>query len=944
MSSRPKRTSRRRGTIIAVILVLLLLLTGSARFYTDLLWFHEVGFASVLWTSLRTQFFVGLAVGVFTAALVWLNLKLAEKLAPAYRPGTYIVGGRPDPMDQYRTAFTPFVHWIRLGIALAVGLITGIGASSSWQTVLLWVNRVPFGQTDPQFHKDIGFYIFQLPFLNQISSWIWFALMASLVLSLGAHYFFGAIRPEQGWRGVIPAALAHVSVLLGLLALVKAAQYLLGTYGLDFSARGVVTGASYTDVRAQLPALKLLALISVISAVLFLVNIRVRRLVLPLAAVAIWIFTAVLAGTAWPFVVQRFSVEPQEPQREGPYIARNLTATRDAYGLGDVQSEPYAATPRLTAADIKSNQGLLHNVRLWDPGVLQQAYGQLQAIRTYYKFDDVDIDRYMVNGEERQVLLSARELSLDEIESKSWQNLHLQYTHGFGLVASLANESTAAGQPRFLVSDVPPRPIPGAESLNPTEPRVYFGEGFQSNEYSVVKSKQPELDYALEEGQVKRSTYEGTGGIPVGNIFRRMAFAIREGDPNLVLSGLISSDSRILIYRNIRDRVRRAAPFLSYDSDPYLAVVDGRLDWIVDAYTSSRWYPYSQRFNASESVNSDQAAALSGSLNYVRNSVKVVVDAYNGTMAFHVVDPTDPLIRAWSKAFPDLFSKTPPSPDLQAHFRYPEDLFKLQSEVYRTYHMTDPLDFYSKQDQWDIPTTPVIGTFGTTEDTDLVSPVYLLLRLPGETQDEFVLTRPFTPRSRPNMVSSLIGRSDPGHYGQLVSLQFPRTINIPGPQQVDNLINQDVSISETLTLLNQRGSKIQFGSLVILPIGNSILYVQPLFVQAENVGNPELKKVALVLGQKVVLADNFDQALKDLLGSLEPPTPTPNPSVSPGPNPSPSPGGNGGGNPELDRIVAKAGNLYRQAKAALAAGDFAKYGALIDRIGTLLQRAQALSG
>jgi uncharacterized membrane protein (UPF0182 family) len=682
-------------------------------------------------------------------------------------------------------------------------------------------------------------------------------------------------------------------------------------------------------------------LISVISAVLFLVNIRVRRAALPLAAVGIWILTAVLAGTAWPFFVQRFSVEPQEPQREGPYIARNLVATREAFGLGAVESEPYPASNDLTAEEVKTNEQLLQNVRLWDPGVLKQAYSQLQAIRTYYQFEDVDIDRYEIDGEQRQVLLSARELSLDDIESKSWQNLHLQYTHGFGLVASLANESTTAGQPRFLLSDVPPAAVPGAEALEPEQPRVYFGEGFQSNEYSVVRSKQEELDFALEEGEVQRSTYEGAGGIGVGNIFRRLAFAIREGDPNLVLSGLITSESRILIYRNVRDRVRRAAPFLTYDSDPYLAVIDGRLVWILDAYTTSPWYPYAQRFDAGDSVDSAESSALDDRINYVRNSVKVVVDAYDGTMKFHIIDPDDPVLQVWAKAFPDLFTADEPSDDLQAHYRYPEDLFKLQTEVYRTYHMEDPLDFYSRQDQWDIPSTPKIGTFTTTEEADQISPVYLLLTLPGETNDEFVLTRPFTPRSRPNMVSNLIARSDPGHYGELVSLQFPRTVNIFGPQQVDNLINQDVAISETLTLLSQRGSSIQFGSLVILPIADSILYVQPLFIQAENIGNPELKKVALVLGEEVVLGDTFDEALNDLFNLDAEPEPEPTPSG--GPSPEPSPPSGGGGNAELQRLLTKAGRLYDRAQAALADGNFGEYGDLIERLGVLLQRAEDLS-
>lgn len=936
---RPARPNK-RGIVIAVLIFLVVTAFASARFYTDVLWFKEIGFADVLWTSLRTQFFVGVAIGALTALIVWINLTVAARVSPSYRIPRVEIAGRPDPLEQYREVIGPYLKWIRLAGALVVGLLAGLGASTAWQTVLLYLNRTPFGANDPQFNKDIGFYVFELPFLDQVGSWLWFAIIASLFVSIATYYFNGAIRPEAGWRGVTSGALAHVSVLLGALALVKSFQYYLGTYQLNFSPRGVVTGASYTDVHAQLPALRLLALISIISALLFIVNIFVRKLSLPLAAVGIWILTAFLAGTVWPFAVQRFSVEPQEPQREGPFIARNLEATREAFGLGEVATENFAANSALDATGVMNNEEVLQNVRLWDPSVLQQAYSQLQAIRTYYQFTDVDIDRYVVDGQLRQVLLSARELSLSELPEPSWQNRHLRFTHGYGLVASLANESTTAGQPSFLVRDIPGTVAPGADALEPEEPRIYFGEGFEANEYSVVNSKQPELDFTAADGDVE-SFYQGEGGIQLGNLLRRVAFAVRERDPNLVLSGLIGGESRILIYRNVRERILRAAPFLSVDNDIYPAVVDGRMTWIADAYTTTPFYPYSQRFDASKFVDVAESGTLDGTINYVRNSVKVAVDAYNGDMKLYVVDEEDPLINAWREAFPSLFTSEEPSEELIEHFRYPEDMFKVQSEVFRTYHIEDAADFYDKEDEWDIPETPSVGAVSTVDGGIRIPPVYLLFKLPGETEQEFVLTRPFTPRGRSVMISSLLARSDPENYGELVSLEYPRSTTVLGPQQVENLINQDVEISQALTLLRSGGSTVQFGSLVILPIEESIMYIQPLFVTAENVGIPELKKVVVVIGEEVVMADNFDSALIELFDLDE------EPDVSPTPSPSPDDGDEPVEPPEpetdLDTLVARAGRLYERAEAALEAGDFARYAELIERLGRVLQQAQDVS-
>jgi uncharacterized protein len=951
MSSVPPRP-RKRFIVVGVVLFFLVAVLASARFYTDVLWFQEVGFSDVLWTSIRTQALVGVGVGLAVAVLIWLNLWIAARVEPAYRIS--VASNRRsalDDLERYREAIGPYLRWIRIGVALFIGLIAGAGAASAWEKVLLWINRIPFGRTDPQFGRDIGFYMFELPFLEQVLDWLWFALIAAVFLSLAAHLFNGSIRPEGGLRGVQSGALAHISVLLGLLAITKAAQYWLGQYALNFSERGVVTGASYTDVNAQLFALKLLAIISIISALLFIVNIRFRSLVLPLAALGIWILTAFLAGGVWPAAVQYFSVRPQEVQREAPYIARNISETLFAFGLDDVDTQTFPADETLDAEGIEANRDVLENVRLWDPPILGEAYAQLQAIKPYYQFADVDVDRYEVDGKMRQVLLSGRELSLDDIPegAQTWSNLHFQYTHGYGLVASLANEQTTAGQPSFLVKDVPGTVSPGAEALLPDEPRLYYAEVFEDDEYSIVNSGQAEIDYPTQDG-VERSNYAGEGGVRIGGFLNQIAFAIRESDPNLILSNLVTADSKILLYRDIRDRIARAAPFLSLDRDPYPAVVDGRTVWILDAYTTSEWFPYGQRFDMDELISDANAAGdsltntLSGRVNYIRNSVKVVVDAYDGTMKFYVVDDSDPLIEAWRGVFPDLFTDEEPSTDLQAHFRYPEDLFTIQSEVYREYHVEEPGDFYAGGEAWEVADTPDrnVGTTETSpgEDVGLVSPSYLLFELPQETQQEFVLARPFTPSNRNNMVSMMVARSDPENYGELISLEFPSARLVPGPAQVDNLINQDVEISQTLTLLGQEGSDIRYGKQVILPIEDSLLYVQPLFVTAESLGIPELKKVAVVYGEEVVLADNFDDAVTDLF-DLEPTEPTeptgPTPPDRPD-RPQPS-----GGDDEAERLLDRAADIYGQMQDALSEGDLERYAQLEERLGAILIRAERVS-
>lgn len=935
-----RRPGGRAPIIIGALVVIAFLLFASATFYTDVLWFREVGITSVLWTSIKAQFATGAVIGFFVALVVYVNLVIAGRMAPAYGVFRIEDPERRDPVERYRLALTPYLRWLRLVAAVAIGLLAGFGASSAWQTFTLYLNRVSFGRTDPQFGRDIGFYVFELPFFSYVLDWAWFAIVAALVVSLIAHYFHGSIRPEAGLSGISSGVMAHISVLLGLLALIKAVQYYLGTFELNFSARGTVTGASYTDVNAQLPALRLLAIISVISALLFIANIRFRRLSLPLAAVGIWVLTAVLAGGVWPAWVQRFSVEPQEASRERPFIERNIEATRNGFGLGEVESQPFPATDDLTQEDITANEVLLSNVRVWDPDVLSVVYNQLQAITPFYAFPDVDIDRYEVDGEMRQLLLSGRELSVQDVEgSQSWQNTHLIYTHGYGLVASLANESTAAGQPSFVSRDLPGEITGDVPAFELDNPGIYYGVNYDDSEYSIVNTKQAEIDFQAEDETV-RSNYGGEGGIEMGGLLRKLQFAVRERDFNILLSDDIETDSRIMLYKNVRDRVRRAAPFLSLDDDPYIAAVDGDLKWILDGYTATNFYPYSQRMDLGPIVESASNGALLGQANYIRNSVKVVVDAYDGTMDFYIVDEEDPLIEAWRATFPDLFTTEEPSEELRAHFRYPEDLLEVQSEVYLRYHVDDPLTFYSRNDEWEVAHTQ-------SGSEDLVEPTYLLITLPGETEEEFLISRPFTPRDRNNMNALLVGRSDPDHYGELLTLDFPSSPPVEGPAQINNLINQNETISEQITLLSNRGSRIQFGSLVNLPINDSILYVQPLFIEAESItgvdggGIPELQSVILVFGQEIVSADSFDLALAELF-DLEAPTDEPPPPVGEEPGEPTQPGQQPPD--ELQSIIDQAGRVYAEAQEALSNGDFERYGALIEELGQLLERAEGLSG
>ncbi len=910
----------RRRLIIIVVVVLaarLLAFTALSGSVVDNLWFREVRLSDVCWTVLRTKVFLGLALGLTFFVLLYSNLWIVRRITPRYPALT------PDQeiLERYRMQFEPYVRWLLPLLALVIAFLVGVGATTHWQTYLLWRNGadLTFGNPEPLFDRDPAFYVFSLPWLQYLQGWLFSSLVWVTLLTAGAHYVWGGIRPQaQGFgEKVSPQVKAHLSVLLGLIMLTKAWGYYLGQFDLLTSTRGVVVGASYTDVNAQLPALRILVVIAIACAILFLVNIRLRGWALPVIAVGLLALVSIIAGAAYPAFVQRFRVAPQEFQREQPFIVDNIDATRRAFELDGITSSSRPVGDAVTSEDAQANDATISNIRLWRPDVLRDNYISLQRFRSYYEFNDVDVDRYVIDGQRRVLMISTREVSQAGIPEggQTWQNVHLQYTHGFGAVASQVNTATTEGQPVFTLRDIPP--VGAGPPLEGNGQRVYYGEGAPGDAaFVVVDTGTDELDYqgtATDDQAQATFSYDGDGGIPVGGLFQRALFAWRFRDVNLLISDLIQGDSRIMIYRDITARVPKAAPFLRFDADPYSAVVEGRLVWIWDAYTTTDQYPYSDFVDLSEVASpsaQEQAPSLGGDVNYLRNSVKVVVDAYNGSLRYYVADPTDPIIQAWNLAFPTMFtSMEDASPDLLAHFRYPENLFQIQAFQYTNYHVTDPNVFYGKQDFWALPIDPTIAG----SDQARMRPYYVLMRLPGEAEETFVLILPFTPLDRQNMVAWLAAKSDPGpEYGDIVSFEFPSGVNVDGPTQVFSRINQDARFSAERTLLGQGGSSIVFGDFLVIPLQDSLLYVQPVYVESNQPNAiPELKRVVVANGTKIGIGSSLRAALTDSLGEVVPPE---------------------GGEPpqgteeqQIQALLDQAAQHFVAADAALRAGDLATY-------------------
>jgi uncharacterized membrane protein (UPF0182 family) len=929
----PRRSRRGLTLLIVVAFVLLLALRGLATFWTDLLWFRSVDLTSV-WGTLVLAKVIPVVAGAIVAFLVlWANILIADRVSPRFR----LLDMVPEEefVERLQEWIEPRIRRVRLWAAAIFGVLVGLGASGWWDNILRFLHRTSFGQADPILGKDVSFYIFQLPLYRNLFGWVFQLLLLTALVVVAMHYLNGGIRLAPGRAPRVSSGVrAHLSVLLAVIAILKAVGYRLDTYQLMYSSRGVVYGASFADVKAQLPALTLLALISLFAAGLLLWNIRSRGWILPAVAVGGWLVMSIIIGGIIPAAVQRFRVEPAEQVLERPYIANGITFTRHAYDLDSTEVRQFAASTNLTIDNIDNNGPIVNNIRLWDPAVLTDTYTQLQEIRTYYGLNNVDVDRYTVNGQLTQTMISGRELDENADVITGWVNEHLVYTHGFGAVLSPANSVDAQGQPVFLVKDVPPEAVDQSLAID-VQPRIYFGDTY-SNRYMIVGTKQQEVDFPLtQEGEsVARNTYDGTGGVPIGNFFTRLAFALRYSDLNTLISNQLTSQSKTLMIRNVTQRLLMAAPFLYVDSDPYLVVLNGRLLWIVDMYTASDAFPYAEP--ASTDRLGTEAGTLPQNFNYVRNSVKATVDAYDGTMTFYVVDDTDPIIKAYRGAFPGLFTDGSQMPaDLVAHLRYPEDLFRVQSDMYLRFHMTDPDVFYNSEDEWEEPLDPsnagnpeqLRGEFTTLSYQRPMLPYYLLMSLPEEQQLSYLILQPFDPVERPNMASFLIAKSGPEDYGKLIDYRLPRTGFVDGPNQVAARIDQDPDVSQQITLWNQQGSKVIRGDLLVVPIESSLLYIQPIYLQASAVPLPQFKRVVTVFNEKVIMRDSLSRALQDLFlggGGTTATTTT-------------QPGG-----PSAADLLDQAAEAFTQAQAALTAGDLGTYQQKINQARDLIEQARAL--
>ena len=855
-----------------------------------------------------------------SAILLWLNGSLAYRLAERQGHLPSVVSPWGSTGDQTLTALlaraalsAPLSQrppWrLVAGGLLVLAALIALGEASNWDVALRFIRQAPYGQSDPLYGKDIGFYLFSLPAYVALKNWMLLTLVLSALVASAVYWAHEDITLDKH-RSASPWVIAHGSALLGLFFAVKAWSYWLDRFLLLYDDNAVVVGAAYTDVHVELPMLSVLVGLASAAAFASWANMWVRSYKLPAVGAVLVFGGSFVLALAFPALFQRVYVKPNELQLETPYLQRNIALTQEAYNLRQVTVKPFPAEQGLTFQSLQDNRATIDNIRLWDHQPLMDTYAQLQEIRTYYKFHDVDIDRYEIGGSYQQVMLSARELEPARLPSnaQTWVNLHLLFTHGDGVVMSPVTRKSAEGLPIFYLRDIPP-----VASGGPTvhEPRIYFGQGADS--YVIVNGSTLEFDYPKGKDNVY-GTYKGADGVAVGGMVRRTLFAWYFDDLNILLTHYITSESRILFRRNIQNRVRTIAPFLRLDHDPYVVVSDGRLFWMQDAYTTSNWFPYAEPLPG-------------GGTNYIRNSVKVVIDAYNGSVDFYVADPADPVIATYWRIFPELFKPFEAMPaDLQKHVRYPEDLFLIQAQLYRAYHMDAPEVFYNREDLWQFPRQPT-GLHGVEAgDSARMAPYYIIMRLPGEERAEFFLMLPMVPSQRENMIAWLAARCDAPDYGKLIVYEFPKDKLVYGPFQIEARINQNTEISQQISLWNQMGSRVIRGHLLVVPIENSILYVSPLYLRAETGQLPELKRVIAAYGDRVVMEETLAEALAALFKESAPAVPLPGPPAAPTPA-SPA-----------DLRAREALSHYDRALARLKAGDWGGFGAELDAVRPLLEQ------
>ncbi len=940
---------------LGVLGALALLFGIFTNIWTERLWFDSVDATEVFTVSLLVRVAMFAVFTLITMLAIILNVALAYRLRPQYRPMSL----EQQSLERYREALEPIRRPVVLLGAGLFALLAGLSAAAEWETFLRWWYRTPFGVTDEQFGTDVSFFVFEYPWWRFLLSFGFATVLLSLLAAGLVHYLYGGIRLQTAGQKVTPGAVAHLSGLGAILMLLKAAAYWLDRYGLVLTDNSLFTGAGYTDLNAVLPAKTILAVNALVVAVLFIVAMVRRTWVLAGLGVGLLLLTSVLLAAVWPAIVQQFQVRPSEADRESPYIARNIEATREAYQVGpdSVEIQEYAAVTTTSAGQLRDDADTVPGIRLLDPAVVPPTFQQLQQVRGFYSFSDpLDVARYEVNGKTRDMVVAVREIDLGGIPDaqQNWINEHTVYTHGFGYVAAFGNQRNPDGSPVWAEEDIPPVGVL-SEETGDYQPRIYFGEN--SPPYSIVgapEGAEPvEFDIPTDavEGGGQRNTYTGDGGVPVGSLFNKLLFATRFQEGNILLSNRVNEDSQILWDRNPRDRVQKVAPWLTVDGDPYPAIVDGKVVWIVDGYTTAESYPYSQRIGL-EAATSDSrtareavAAQPQADINYIRNSVKATVDAYDGTVTLYEWEADDPILQVWQKVFPDLVVDRAEIPEsLLVHLRYPEDLFKVQRGLLARYHVSDPSTFYGGQDFWSVPTDPTVPT------PVPVPPYYLTLQMPDQDDAAFSLTTTYVPRNRQNLAAFMAVNADASSedYGTIRVLRLPGSTQVDGPSQVANAFETDQAIAEATLPLRQSGAETREGNLLTLPVGDGLLYVQPVYVErrAGDASFPLLRLVFVSFGGSVGVGDTLQEAL-DSVFQGDAGTETGESSGTP-----PDEGGGGGGgkgetgtpSEELAQALADAQKAYQDAETALSEGRFADYGEAIEALGDALNRAAQLSG
>ncbi len=947
---------RRRVLVPTLVTLALLLFLGSIfmNVYTDRLWFRSVDYSQVWNTLLLTRVGLFLGFGLLFALFVGVNLVLAYRLRPDDAP----LPTRADPAFRYRQALTPVVKPALLVLTLLLTAFAGSVASSRWEVFQLWRNGTSFGQKDPHFGKDVGFFVFDYPWFRFVTSFTFAAIVVSVLAVAFILYVYGGIRVRGRGATFTRAAQVHLSVLVGLGVLVRGFSYWLDRFALAVDDSGLFDGIGYTDANARIPANNILIGVAVLCAVLFFATAIFRSWVIPGIGLGLLLLTSVLLGGIWPYIMQSFQVRPSEPDREGPYIARNIEATREAYDLADVETEEYSATTALEPEEVRASAESRVSTRLLDPTLISPAFQQLQQVRGYYTVPQtLDVDRYQLGDDEQpqDVIIAAREVNLDGLQDsqRNWANDHTVYTHGYGIIAARGNQRGPQGEPVWVQKDIPPT----GEIETEVPPRIYFGEN--SPPYSIVgrpDGADPiEVDIPRggsssdDEGaeNVTQNTYDGEGGVPVGNLFKKVLYAFKFAEPNIVLSERVNENSKILYDRHPRERVEKVAPWLTVDGDVYPAVVDGRVVWIVDGYTTSNHFPYSEHRSLREATADTltqgpaQAALPTDQVNYMRNSVKAVVDAYDGTVDLYQWDEEDPVLETWMKVFPDVVQdKDEISDGLMEHLRYPVDLFKVQRDVLTRYHVTDAQTFYEDGERWRVPEDPA------GSDNTLQPPYYLTVARPGQDQPRFSLTSVYTPQSRQNLASfmSVNSESTDEEYGTIQVLQLPSETQVPGPSQIANQFSADQGVTQALLQFRQSDARVLNGNLLTLPVGDALLYVQPVYIRrsTEEGTYPLLQFVAASFGDEVGFGQTLDEALRVALNLEEGQVPDPDEEAGDG--------GDGGGDDAgaeqktTSEYLEDASRFYSQAQDALEDGDLAEYQRLINQMNDAIEDAQGALG